>query len=164
MQRTLFLTIPILLAGLAGGVVLPAVAKEDKPPRREDFSRERGHLLPPRLVEELHLTAEQRATYDRLQAQWHEARERHRDQHHDRMQQLRRELRVARDEGNEARVRQIRQQISELMRPQLELRQRLIHEFRATLTPEQQTVLDTARERARQRFEDRVERRREKPS
>lgn len=160
MNRIPRLTLIALL--MAGSVVLPALAKDDKPKREDRPTFGAGPLLSPRLVEQLKLTAAQRAEYDRLQTQWNDARERHRAQHQQRMQELRRERRAARDAGNEARVREIRDEMGKIMRPQMELRQQLIQQFRATLTPEQQSILDTARERVRQRFEDRRDERRGK--
>ncbi|MDW8344037.1 MAG: Spy/CpxP family protein refolding chaperone [Verrucomicrobiae bacterium] len=152
-----------LAAMLASSLVLPALAKEDKPKRADDHPSRSAQLLPPPLIEQLHLTAAQRAEYDRLQAQWNDARDRHRAQHQEEMKKLRRELRAAREAGDEARVRELREQAAKIHRPQMELRQQLVQQFRATLTPEQQIVLDTARDRFHQRMDDRHDHRERKP-
>jgi Spy/CpxP family protein refolding chaperone len=140
---------------LASGSVQAAAQPEVQPRAKRGGPRPLGpaleHLLPPRLVEELKLTAEQRARYDQLEAAFKADAEKWRQQHPLTDADLD-AIRKARQEGNKAALEKLLPPRKELMQK----RKGYVEQFRASLTAEQQQQLDAFLEKGRQRVQQRA--------
>lgn len=152
-RTTLMSLAVVALTGLA----LAVARAEDKPKaegKQPGGPRGAGplleHLLPPRLVSELKLTAEQKAKYDELEAAFKKDAAKWREEHP--MTEADREaLRKARQEGDKAKLEKFAQQRKGLM----DKRKAYVDQFRTVLTPEQQKQLEEALEQARARAKER---------
>jgi Spy/CpxP family protein refolding chaperone len=101
------------------------------------------NLLPPRILDELKLTADQKSRYDALQASfkkeadaWKTANPTWQDQ-----------MRKAREDGDRDAMRKLAEQ----RKPVMDARKANVDKFRETLTAEQKETLDKAMEQARGR-------------
>jgi Spy/CpxP family protein refolding chaperone len=100
------------------------------------------HLLPPRVVEDLSLTADQKAKYDKIEADFKSAAAKWREAHPADPEALRK----ARESGDKDALQKMRDQRKELM----DIRKSHVDQVRATLTDEQKAKLDKDLEEARE--------------
>jgi Spy/CpxP family protein refolding chaperone len=154
----------LLLTTLALGAILTTAVFAEKQKGEGDRPQKRPppgmeHLLPPPLVEKLNLTAAQKAELEKLDKAFVAAREKHRAEHQDEMQELRQKMKAARQAGDKARADQLAEQMRALREPLMTLRRDYVQQFAATLTPEQKATLDASREK----WQERREKRRDKP-
>jgi Spy/CpxP family protein refolding chaperone len=101
------------------------------------------NLLPPRVIEELKLTTEQKAKYDELQAAFKKDADKWRSEHPDSAEKMRK----AREAGDRETLRKL----AEERRPLMDARRSYVDKFRETLTAEQKETLDKAMEQVRGR-------------
>jgi Spy/CpxP family protein refolding chaperone len=93
-----------------------------------------NHLLPPRAVESLNLTADQKTKYDSVEADFKSAAAKWREAHPADPEALRK----ARESGDKDALQKLRDQRKELM----DIRKSHVDQVRATLTDEQKAKLD----------------------
>jgi Spy/CpxP family protein refolding chaperone len=152
-MKTLKPLTTLAAAALVGLALTTAQAEDKGKPegKRPDGPRGGGalleNLLPPRLIEELKLSAEQKTKYDELQAAFKKDAAKWREEHP--MTEGDREaFRKARETGDKATLEKYAQQRKGLM----EKRKGYVDQFKATLTPEQKAQMDEAMEKARERM------------
>lgn len=92
------------------------------------------HLLPPRVVEDLNLTADQKATFDGLESAFKKDAEKWRSEH----RQNPEEFRKARESGDKEALQKIGEDRKQLM----ETRRSYMDKLRASLNDEQKSKLD----------------------
>jgi len=150
----------LLLTSLALGAILTTAVfaekqkhDDDRPKRRPPPGME--HLVPPPLAEKLNLTASQKAELEKLEKEFAAGREKHRAEHQEQMQQLRQQMKAARENGDKAKAKELGEQLRELHEPVMKLRRDYMQQFAATLTADQKAILDEAREKFRERRENR---------
>jgi Spy/CpxP family protein refolding chaperone len=100
------------------------------------------HLLPPRAVEDLSLTADQKTKYDQIEADFKGAAAKWREAHPADPEAFRK----ARESGDKDALQKLRDQRKELM----DIRKSHVDKVRATLTDEQKAKLDKALEGMRE--------------
>jgi Spy/CpxP family protein refolding chaperone len=151
LTRTL---ITVTVATLLAGTLAIAQTGESRPdrPQRGGPGGGRGpggpgamldNLLPPRVVDDLKLTAEQKAKYDELQAAFKKDAEKWRSEHADAAEKMRK----AREEGDRETLRKL----AEERRPLMDARRGYVDKLRETLTAEQKETLEKAMEQVRGR-------------
>lgn len=101
------------------------------------------NLLPPRALDELKLTTEQKAKYDELQAAFKKEADAWKTAHPNAQEQMRK----ARDDGDEAAMSKLREERKTIM----DARKASVDKFRESLTAEQKEALDKSIEQARNR-------------
>jgi Spy/CpxP family protein refolding chaperone len=106
-----------------------------------------GNLLPPRVLEDLQLTAEQKAKYDALQEKFAAEHKEWMQSHRAEGEALREQLRAAREAQDVARIKEAQAKLAEHRKPVEELRKSYMEKVRALLTPDQIKELDEARDR-----------------
>ena len=150
----------LLLTSLALGAILTTAVFAEKQKHDDDRPKRRPpgvmeHLVPPPVVEKLNLTADQEAELDKLEKAFAAARDKHRAEHQDEAQQLRQEMKTARENGDKAKARELGEQLRELHEPMMKLHRDYMQQFAAILTADQKAILDEAREKFRERREKR---------
>ncbi len=137
----------VTVAALLAGTLATAQTGESRPSRPRGNGPGPGpmleNLLPPRVVDDLKLTAEQKAKYDELQAAFKKDADKWRSEHPDTAEKMRK----AREEGDRETLRKL----AEERRPLMEARRSYLDKFRETLTAEQKETLDKAMEQFRGR-------------
>src|SRR5207245_3259309 len=101
------------------------------------------NLLPPRALDDLKLTAEQKTKYDGLQAAFKKEADAWKTAHPNAQDQMRK----ARDDGDEAAMSKLREERKTIM----DARKAGVDKLRESLTAEQKETLDKALEQARNR-------------
>jgi hypothetical protein len=101
------------------------------------------NLLPPRVLDELKLTTEQKSKYDALQAAFKKEADAWKTANPDWQDKMRK----AREDGDRETMRKL----AEERKPVMDARKANVDKFRETLTAEQKETLDKAMERARGR-------------
>ncbi len=149
------MTRSMIIACLAGLVAVVG-ARAEGPPANEPVRERRQvqarmeNLVPPRLLEELALTAEQKTKYEEIQAKFAKESEAWKDAHKSEMEQDRESFEAARASGDPAKLQAAREQIMAHRQPMMQLRKTSMDAFRAVLTPDQNKKLDQAREHVRE--------------
>lgn len=100
------------------------------------------HLLPPRAVEDLNLTADQKTKLSSIEADFKSAAAKWREAHPADPEAFQK----ARESGDKDALQKMRDQRKELM----DIRKAHVDQLRATLTDEQKTKLDQSLEKARE--------------
>jgi Spy/CpxP family protein refolding chaperone len=156
-MRQLMIAVTAATLLTSGGVF--AQGGTNQPPRPPGGPRGPGGprfsvpLIPPRLMDQLNLTAEQRPKVDALQSEF--AKERDKlsasQTNNAEFAKLRDDMRAARDAGDREKMRSLREQLVPYRKPILDLRQQYMDKVRALLTDEQRKTLEEAIERRGQR-------------
>jgi Spy/CpxP family protein refolding chaperone len=110
-------------------------------------------LLPPRLVDSLSLTDEQKTKLKDIETAFFKEREEWRTANKEtmtEMQKLGAEANAARKAGDNAKLEEINKKMQDLRAPVVELRRKYVDQVRATLTDEQKQKLATALEQMQQ--------------
>jgi hypothetical protein len=153
MKSVRTLTIVALTALLAGSLAI-AQTGGDKPdaPKGDGPRGGRGpggpgamldNLLPPRVLDELKLTTEQKSKYDELQAAFKKEVDAWKTAHPNAQEQMRK----AREDGDHEAMKKL----AEERKPVLDARKANVDKLRESLTTEQKAALDKAMEQARNR-------------
>ena len=104
-------------------------------------------ILPPAVVDQLALTADQQTNLKGLTAQYLKDREallaKQKSSSND-VAQVRQDMQATRDAGDQAKMRELRGKLNELMQPQTDLQTKYRDQFRGTLTDDQKKKLDDA--------------------
>jgi len=154
MKRTLLLLTAVAL--LAGPTAW--AAKPDKPqPGAKPGAARMGNmpLVPPKALEGLKLTAEQKTKYDEIDAQWAKERDAWQASHMEENTKLRAEAKAAREAGDQAKAKELGGKMRELNAPMMELRKKYMDQVRALLTDEQKTTLDQQHAQMREHMRER---------
>jgi hypothetical protein len=101
------------------------------------------NLLPPRVLDELKLTADQKTKYDEQQAAFKKVLDAWKTAHPNAQDQMRK----AREDGDEATLSKLREE----RKPVMDARKASVDKFRESLTADQKATLDKALEQARNR-------------
>ncbi len=101
------------------------------------------NLLPPRVLDELKLTAEQKSKYDELQAAFKKDADKWKSEHPNSAEAMRK----AREDGDREAVRKL----AEERKPLMDARKASVDKLRESLTAEQKETLDNALEQVRNR-------------
>jgi Spy/CpxP family protein refolding chaperone len=118
-------------------------------PRGPGGPRFEMQLIPPRLMDDLALTAEQKAKVEVLQADFAKERDKLRasETNNPEFAKLRDEMRAARDAGDREKMRSLREQLVPYQKPILDLRRQYMDKVRSLLTDEQKKTLEEAIQR-----------------
>ncbi len=155
MKSVRTLTIVALAALLAGSLAIAQTGDKPDAPPGQGPRGGRGpggpggpgamldNLLPPRVLDELKLTTEQKAKYDELQASFKKEVDAWKAAHPDAQEQMRK----AREDGDRETMRKL----ADERKPVMESRKASVEKLRATLTDDQKATLDKALEQARNR-------------
>lgn len=123
--------------------------------------KERGKgpegFVPPPIVEKLSLTEEQKAQLKDLTAQFKKDRDALIGERKGDRPEFREQMKAAREAGDEAKIKELREQAREHREPIMKLRKQYVEKLRATLTPEQQKNLEEGLERFHERMQERRE-------
>ena len=140
------------MALLAGPVARAGEGKENHPGKRPGGPRVEMPLIPPRLMEDLALTDEQKSKVETLQAEFAKQRDKLRaeQQNNPEIVKQRDEMKAARQANDKEKLRQLHEQLMEREHPLLDLRKQYMDKVRALLTDEQKKKLDEARDRIRE--------------
>ena len=154
MKRLLIAIATVAL--LAGAVARAGEGKENHPgkgPGGPGGPRFDMPLIPPRLMDELTLTDDQKSKVETLQAEFSKQRDKLRAEQKDNpeMAKLRDEMKAAHQANDKEKIRQLHEQLMERDHPILDLRKQYMDKVRALLTDEQKKKLDEARDRIRER-------------
>lgn len=143
------LIVTILTAAIAATT---AQAEEGKP-------RGKGPegFVPPPIVEKLSLTEEQKAQLKDLTAQFKKERDALVGERKGEGTGLREQMKDAREAGDEAKIKELREKMRAHQEPMMKLRKQYVEKLRATLTPEQQKTLEEGLERFHERMQERRE-------
>jgi len=106
-------------------------------------------LIPPRLMADLALTAEQKPKVDAIAADFDQQRDKilADQKNNPAITNLRDEIKAARQAGDREKVRELRGQLAPYEKPILDLRKESMDKVRALLTDAQKKTLDDARQR-----------------
>ena len=106
-------------------------------------------LIPPKLMADLALTADQKPKVDAIAADFAQQRDKilADQKNNPAITKLRDEIRAAREAGDRAKIRELRTQLAPYEKPLLDLRRESMDKVRALLTDAQKKTLDEARER-----------------
>jgi Spy/CpxP family protein refolding chaperone len=106
-------------------------------------------LVPPRVMDELKLTAEQKPKVEILASEFAKERDKLRasQTNNTEFAKLRDDMRAARDAGDREKMRSLREQLAPYEKPLLDLRKQYTDKVRALLTDEQKKTLDEAIQR-----------------
>ena len=136
---------------LAGTFAIAQTGEGNKPDAPKGGGRGPGggpgamldNLLPPRVLDDLKLTAEQKTKYDDLQAAFKKEADKWKSAHPDAQEQMRK----AREDGDREAVRKL----ADERKPLMDSRKASVDKLRESLTTEQKDTLDKALEQARNR-------------
>ena len=144
--NTLTITAALVLAagGLPSALAAEGTEQSEGPPPGPRPRPALEHLLPPRVVQDLNLTADQKTKYAELEAAFKKDAEKWRAAHPPPDPEV---FRKARESGDTATLDKLREQRKELM----DTRRSYVDKFRASLTDEQRAKLDKELEQARNR-------------
>ena len=106
-------------------------------------------LIPPRLMDELNLTAEQKPKVDVLQSEFAKERDKLRASQTNSTEfaKLREDMRAAREAGDREKMRSLREQLAPYEKPLQDLRKQYTDKVRSLLTDEQKKKLEEAIQR-----------------
>ena len=146
MKRGIIIACLIGLVAIMGARAADTNAPPPKPPGDQRPPRPMGmmdNLLPPRVVDDLALTADQKTKYDELQAGFKKDAAKWRADNNYDPEKAREEMTKAREAGDEATMKKLGEQRKGLM----DLRKSYTDKVRAFLTDDQKAKLDKALER-----------------
>ncbi len=147
MKRGIIITCLIgLVAALGARAAETNAPPPAKPPAHRPMGPMMENLLPPRALEDLALTPDQKTKYDTLAAGFKKDAAKWRADNNYDPEKAREEMRQAREAGDEATIQKLTDQRKGLM----DLRKSYVDKVRAFLTDEQKVNLDKALERARE--------------
>jgi len=111
-------------------------------------------ILPPPVVDQLSLTADQQAKLKDLNAQFVKERDRllaKQKADGSDIAKVRDDMQAARDAGDQAKMRELRGKLQQLFQPQLDLQKKYRDQFRTSLTDDQKKKMDDTLEELAQR-------------
>jgi len=108
-------------------------------------------LLPPRALEELKLTPEQKTKVDALEAKYDKERDEWKANHLEENTKLQEQLKAANEAKDQTKVKEIRAKLKEANAPMMEVRKKYMDQVRAVLTDEQKQTLDGMQAKMRER-------------
>jgi Spy/CpxP family protein refolding chaperone len=151
-----WLTVVAVMALLTASVV----RAQDQPPgprrggRGGGFMQNISSVLPPPVVDQLSLTADQQTKLKDLDAKFIKERdqllEKQKADGKD-IVKVREDMTAARGAGDQTKMGELRSKLQELMQPQLDLQKKYQDEFKTSLTDEQKKKLDDALQQMQQR-------------
>ena len=145
MKRGIIIACLIGLVAITGARAADTNAPPPKPPGDQRPGRPMGmmdNLLPPRVVDDLALTADQKTKYDDLQAGFKKDAAKWRADNHYDPEKAREEMTKAREAGDESTMKKLGEQRKGLM----DLRKSYTDKVRSFLTDDQKAKLDKAME------------------
>jgi hypothetical protein len=101
-----------------------------------------GELLPPPIVSMLALTPDQQSQYETLKTQYQVEREAWIKAHKPALDQIQTQMQAARQANDTDKMKDLREQQHEAMKPLYDLRKQYIEKLRDSLTDEQKSTLD----------------------
>jgi len=152
------LVVAATAAVLLTGVAAFAQGDTNQPPKPPGGPRGPGGpggqqltlpLIPPRLMNELKLTADQKPKVEAVVSEFDKERDKIRasQTNNTEIAKLRDDMRVAREAGDREKMRSLREQLAPYEKPLLDLRKDYMDKVRALLTDEQKKTLDDAVQR-----------------
>ena len=142
---------------LAVTLITPAFAAPEDDAHKPHAGHKPPHeipLLPPRAVERLNLTNDQKAKIDEINKKYDEERDAWLAKNKP-DENLRAQIRDAKKAGDEAKLKTLKAESRAKMKPLWELRQSYMKQVRVQLTPEQVTALDEMRAEVREHRKER---------
>ncbi len=155
MRRTICILTLLALALTTATIVVAKKPAAERPARKQGPGRHgpggpgQMPLVPPGLVNQLELTADQQTAFDALAKQWAADRDAWlKENKPDSAQQA--EMKAAREAGDRERMQALREQHQGKMKSLHEMRQSYVDKVKALLNDDQQSILARAQEHARQ--------------
>ncbi len=155
MRRTISILTLLALALTTATIVVAEKPAAERPARKQGPGRHgpggpgQMPLVPPGLVNQLALTADQQTAFDALAKQWAADRDAWlKENKPDSAKQA--EMKAAREAGDREKMQALREQNRGKMKPLHEMRKGYVDKVKALLNDDQQTILARAREHAKQ--------------
>lgn len=146
MKRSL--TILVTAVALCATAAVHAEKEKGPKPEHAKGPRHAMSLLPPKVEQDLSLTADQKAKVDELGAQFAKERDQWMAAHKP-AKDFRAEMKAAKEANDKEKMKALQAEMREHGKPMMELRMKYMDQVRALLTPEQIAKLDDAKKMAR---------------